>query len=64
MITLIVLSHEARHFPEREEREQMNRAITITELKAMRIDSWSVKDNSIRGITTKYTSNSIILLIY
>ena len=32
------------------------RTISINELKAMGISTWSVKDNSPRGITTKYTS--------
>lgn len=34
----------------------MTRTITISELKAAGVDTWSVKDNSVRGITTKYTS--------
>jgi hypothetical protein len=34
----------------------MNRTITLSDLKAKGIESWSVKDNSVRGITTKYTS--------
>lgn len=34
----------------------MTRTITISELKATGIESWSVKDNSVRGIATKYTS--------
>ncbi|MEG0898401.1 MAG: hypothetical protein RSF40_01645 [Oscillospiraceae bacterium] len=33
----------------------MKRTITISELKNSRIETWSVKDNSVRGITTKYT---------
>ena len=32
------------------------RTITLSELQAMGVDSWSVKDNSARGVTTKYTS--------
>ena len=32
------------------------RTITLSELQATGIDSWSVKDNSNRGYTTKYTS--------
>ena len=32
------------------------RTITISELKATGTDTWSVKDNSVRGYTTKYTS--------
>jgi hypothetical protein len=35
---------------------KMTRTITISELKATGIESWSVKDNSVRGIATKYTS--------
>lgn len=34
----------------------MTRTITISELRATGVDTWSVKDNSVRGITTKYTS--------
>jgi hypothetical protein len=34
----------------------MTRIITINELKAMGIETWSVKDDSVRGCTTKYTS--------
>ena len=34
----------------------MTRTITISALKAMGVESWSVKDNSVRGITTKYIS--------
>ena len=34
----------------------MTRTITISELKATGVDIWSVKDNSVRGYTTKYTS--------
>ena len=34
----------------------MKRTITISELRATGIESWSVKDNSVRGITTKYTN--------
>ncbi len=32
------------------------RTITLSELQAMGVETWSVKDNSVRGITTKYTS--------
>ena len=32
------------------------RTITISELKATGVSTWSVKDNSARGFTTKYTS--------
>ena len=32
------------------------RTISIDELKAMGVDSWSVKDSSVRGCTTKGTS--------
>ncbi len=31
------------------------RTITINELKATGVSTWSVKDNSVRGFTTKYT---------
>ena len=34
----------------------MTRTITLADLTAMNVSSWSVKDNSVRGITTKYTS--------
>lgn len=34
----------------------MKRTITINELKNRGVETWSVKDNSVRGITTKYTS--------
>lgn len=34
----------------------MTRTITIGELKATGVNTWSVKDNSVRGFTTKYTS--------
>ena len=34
----------------------MTRTITISELRAAGIETWSVKDNSVRGITTKNTS--------
>lgn len=34
----------------------MTRTITISELQNTGVESWSVKDNSVRGITTKYTS--------
>ena len=32
------------------------RTITLSELQETGVDSWSVKDNSVRGITTKNTS--------
>lgn len=32
------------------------RTISIRELRASGIDSWSVKDNSPRGIATKWTN--------
>lgn len=32
------------------------RTISIEELKSMRVNTWSVKDDSPRGIRTKYTS--------
>lgn len=35
----------------------MARTITIEELKGKGIDTWSVKDNSVRGCTTKATSD-------
>jgi len=31
------------------------KTISISELKALVINTWSVKDNSVRGFTTKYT---------
>lgn len=34
----------------------MARTITISDLKKTGVESWSVKDNSVRGFTTKYTS--------
>jgi hypothetical protein len=34
----------------------MKRTITMSELKNTGVNTWSVKDNSVRGITTKYTS--------
>ena len=34
----------------------MARTITISELRSTGVNTWSVKDNSVRGITTKYTS--------
>jgi len=34
----------------------MTRTITISELRETGVSTWSVKDNSVRGITTKYTS--------
>jgi len=37
------------------ERGLKMRTISIIELKASGLNSWSVKDNSVRGITTKYT---------
>ena len=33
-----------------------NRTIAISELIATGVNTWSVKDNSVRGFTTKYTS--------
>lgn len=36
------------------------RTISIEEIKQSGIDSWSVKDNSNRGYTTKYTSELVI----
>ena len=33
----------------------MTRTITISELIAEGCNTWSVKDNSVRGVTTKYT---------
>jgi hypothetical protein len=39
-----------------EQEEQRMRTISIEEIKKSGIESWSVKDNSVRGITTKYTS--------
>jgi len=35
----------------------MKRTITISELKNSGINSWSVKDNSVRGCTTKYVGD-------
>ena len=32
------------------------RTISIKEIRQSGIETWSVKDNSVRGITTKYTS--------
>ncbi len=34
----------------------MTSTITISELRATGTETWSVKDKSVRGITTKYTS--------
>jgi hypothetical protein len=34
----------------------MTRTITIGELKSTGVDTWSVKDSSVRGYTTKYAS--------
>ena len=31
------------------------RTVTIAEIKASDVSSWSIKDNSVRGCTTKYT---------
>jgi len=36
------------------------KTITIKELQNMGIESWSVKDNSARGISVKYTSEIIV----
>ena len=33
----------------------MERTITIKELQESKCNTWSVKDNSVRGYTTKYT---------
>lgn len=33
----------------------MERTISIEELKKSKVETWSVKDNSVRGCTTKYT---------
>lgn len=38
-------------------RTTMKRTIKISELRSMNTESWSVKDNSVRGITTKYTDS-------
>ena len=35
----------------------MTRTITMSALKAKGVSTWSVKDNSVRGITTKYISD-------
>ena len=40
--------------------DKIMRTITISELKATGTDTWSVKDNSVRGYTTKYTSEIIV----
>ena len=32
------------------------RTVSIKELQESGVESWSVKDNSVRGIATKYTS--------
>jgi hypothetical protein len=34
----------------------MTRTITISELRSTGVNTWSVKDNSVRGIATKYTA--------
>ncbi len=34
----------------------MKRTITLAEIQNMGISTWSKKDNSVRGITTVYTS--------
>jgi hypothetical protein len=34
----------------------MTRTITISELRSAGVSTWSVKDNSVRGIATKSTS--------
>ena len=36
---------------------KMARTITISELKNIGVESWSVKDNSVRGCTTKHTND-------
>ena len=36
------------------------RTISIADLQQSKTDTWSVKDNSVRGITTKYTSEVVI----
>jgi len=33
----------------------MKRTISIEELRESKVETWSVKDNSVRGYTTKYT---------
>ena len=35
----------------------MARTITISDLRKTGVESWSVKDNSVRGCTTKSTSD-------
>ena len=35
----------------------MARTITISELRKTGVESWSVKDNSVRGCTTKGTND-------
>ena len=34
----------------------MTRTISITDLRSMGVNSWSVKDDSVRGFTVKYTN--------
>ena len=34
----------------------MTRTITISELRSTGVNTWSIKDNSARGIATKYTA--------
>jgi hypothetical protein len=36
---------------------EMARTITISDLRKTGVESWSVKDNSVRGCTTKSTSD-------
>lgn len=35
----------------------MERTISIEELRKSKVETWSVKDNSARGYTTKYTED-------
>lgn len=37
--------------------KEMERTINIEELKKSKVETWSVKDNSVRGYTTKYTED-------
>jgi hypothetical protein len=36
---------------------KMTRTITINDLRKTGVESWSVKDNSVRGCTTKSTND-------
>lgn len=36
--------------------KEMERTISIEELKKSKVETWSVKDNSVRGYTTKHTN--------